>query len=73
MTRVKRSVHAKKKRREVLERFGRVIARKPHAEASVASEREYVEAMLGLEVWSHQLYACASAGPHEEHGEPHEH
>jgi hypothetical protein len=29
--------------------------------------------MLGLQVWSHKLYHCASAGPHEEHGQAHEH
>lgn len=66
-------VLTEKIRHEVLERFGRAIALKPHADESVASAREYVEAMLGLEVWSHKLYACASAGPHEEHGEAHEH
>ena len=62
-----------KVRREVTERFERAIALKGRAEDSVASAREYVEAMLGLEVWSHKLYACASAGPHEAHDEPHEH
>lgn len=62
-----------KVRHEVLERFGRAMSLKPHAGQSVASGREYVEAMLGLEVWSHKLYTCASAGPHEEHGEAHEH
>ena len=62
-----------KVRREVLERYRRAMALKPHAEEDVAAAREYVEAMLGLEVWSHKLYACASAGPHEEHGEAHEH
>lgn len=62
-----------KVRHEVLERFERAMALKPHAGDGVASAREYVEAMLGLEVWSHKLYACASAGPHEEHGGAHEH
>lgn len=66
-------VLTEKVRHEVLERFGRAMALKPHADAGVASAREYVEAMLGLEVWSHKLYACASAGPHEDHGEAHEH
>jgi len=66
-------VLTEKVRREVLERFGRAMTLKPHVDESVASAREYVEAMLGLEVWSHKLYACASAGPHEEHGEAHEH
>lgn len=62
-----------KVRGEVLERFDRAMSLKPHAEESVAASRAYVEAMLGLEVWSHKLYGCASAGPHQEHGEPHEH
>ena len=66
-------VLTEKVHREVVERFGRAMTLKPHADESVASAREYVEAMLGLEVWSHKLYACASAGPHEEHGEAHEH
>jgi hypothetical protein len=62
-----------KVRDEALERFGRAISLKPHADAGVAAAREYVEAMLGLEVWSHKVYNCASAGPHDEHGEAHEH
>lgn len=57
-----------KVRHEVLERFGRAMTLKRHAGESVAQGREYVEAMLGLEVWSHNLYGTASAGPHEEHG-----
>lgn len=66
-------VLTEKVRHEVLARFARAIALKPHAGDGVEAAREYVEAMLGLEVWSHKLYACASAGPHEEHGEAHEH
>lgn len=62
-----------KVRHEVLERFERCMTLQPHASGSVEHAREYVEAMLALEVWSHKLYACASAGPHEEHGEAHEH
>ena len=58
---------------EVTERFERVMALKPHADEGVGPARAYVEAMLGLEVWSHKLYHCASAGPHEEHGQAHEH
>lgn len=62
-----------KVRHEVVERFEKAMTLKPHADDGVVAAREYVEAMLGLEVWSHKLYACASAGPHEEHGEGHEH
>jgi hypothetical protein len=62
-----------KVRREVVERFERAMTLKADAGKGVAAAREYVEAMLGLEVWSHRLYACASAGPHDEHGEAHQH
>ncbi|HEX4817629.1 MAG TPA: DUF6448 family protein [Nonomuraea sp.] len=62
-----------KVRHEVVERFGKALALKAHAGDGVTAARAYVEAMLGLEVWSHKLYACASAGPHDEHSEAHEH
>jgi hypothetical protein len=62
-----------KVRREILARFEKAMALKPRAADGVAAARAYVEATLGLEVWSHKLYACASAGPHDEHGAPHEH
>jgi hypothetical protein len=42
---------------------------KEHADKSVDDAREYVEAMLGLQVWSHKLYGCAKAEPHDEHHE----
>jgi hypothetical protein len=58
---------------EVVERFGKAMTLKAHAGEGVAAARAYVEAMLGLEVWSHSLYAAASADPHEEHGEGHRH
>jgi len=32
----------------------------------VKEMREYVEAMLALEVYSHKLYECAHAHPHDE-------
>jgi hypothetical protein len=62
-----------KVRDEILERFTKAMTLKAHADEGVAAAREYVEAMLGLEVWSHKLYACASAGPHDEQGEAHQH
>ena len=62
-----------KVRDEVVTRFRRAMALKPRAEEGVAAAREYVEATLALEVWSHKIYACASAGPHQDHGEAHEH
>jgi hypothetical protein len=62
-----------KVRDEVLERFGKAMTLKADADHGVAAARAYVEAMLGLEVWSHKLYSCASAGPHDEHGGAHDH
>ena len=51
---------------EVRRRFRDVMARKPHAAASVESAREYVEAMLGLQVWSHHVYGSLESGAHAE-------
>ncbi len=67
------TVLVEKVRQETLARFGRMQALKVHAGDGVEQARAYVEAMLGLEVWSHKLYACASSGPHDEHGEGHAH
>ena len=39
----------------------------------VKEKREYVEAMLGLEVYSHKLYECAHSEPHSEGAHHHEH
>ncbi|HET7011239.1 MAG TPA: DUF6448 family protein [Anaerolineales bacterium] len=54
-------------RKEVLHKFERLMHLKEHAGQGVESAREYVEAMLGLQVWSHKLYGCAKAEPHDEH------
>lgn len=62
-----------KVRHEVVERFERAMVLKVHAGEGIAAARQYLDAMLGLEVWSHRLFACAAAGPHDEHGEAHEH
>lgn len=51
-------------------RFERVMHLKQHADGPVDEAREYVEAMLGLQVWSHKVYLAAKAEPH---GEVHEH
>jgi hypothetical protein len=53
-------------RDELRWRFERVARLKATAYESVDDAREYVEAMLGLQVWSHKLYLCARAGPHQE-------
>jgi hypothetical protein len=50
------------------------MERKPHASETVEAGREYVEAVLGLEVWAHKVYGCLSGGAHaEEAGEAHSH
>ena len=59
-------------RSEVMRRFGRVMELRPQAEGSVDQAREYVEAMLGLQVYAHKLNQFAKVGPHgegEEHGQ----
>jgi hypothetical protein len=55
-------------------RFEHVMDLKREAAVGEGVEemREYVEAMLGLEVYSHKLYECAHADPHGE-GAHHEH
>lgn len=43
-------------RTEVERRHGRAMALQLEANQGVAEAREYVEAMLGLQVWAHKLY-----------------
>lgn len=50
---------------EVRHRFSRLLELGAKANGDVASKRAYVEAMLGLQVWSHSVYQCAQAHPHE--------
>jgi hypothetical protein len=59
-------------RHRVKERLDHVLALEPKAIGSVAEAREYVEAMLGLQVWAHGLYLSMRAEPHGEAAE-HEH
>jgi hypothetical protein len=54
---------------QVKHRLDHAMQLKSHADAGVAEAREYVEAMLGLQVWSHKLYLAALASAHE--GEHH--
>lgn len=56
---------------EVKERFERVMELQKHAEGPVPETRGYVEAMLGLEVWSHKLYLAIKADPWDAHGGEH--
>jgi hypothetical protein len=56
---------------EVQQRLGHLLHLKQHAGENVDQAREYVEAMLGLQVWAHKVYLTVKAQPHEgihEHG-----
>ena len=57
---------------QVKRRFAHALSLRP-ANGDVESHRDYVEAMLGLEVWSHKLYAAAVSETHEHGGRPHTH
>lgn len=50
---------------ELRRRFQRVMALKARANGDVPTGREYVGAMLDMEVWSHKLYAATRATAHE--------
>jgi hypothetical protein len=47
------------------------MALQQHAGGPVPRAREYVEAMLGLQVWSHKLYLAIKAGAHGDPGVEH--
>ncbi len=53
-------------RTEVTSRLAHAMELKRHAahERNVEAAREYVEAMLGLQVWSHKLYLTAQGPAH---------
>lgn len=59
-------------RHQVAHRLAAAMALKPDAGATVAEGREYVEAALGLQVWSHTVHRQLLADPHEHLG-AHEH
>jgi hypothetical protein len=52
-------------RHQVKHRLERVKHLRAHAGHDVAKAREYVEAMLGLQVYAHHLYEAMKASPHE--------
>lgn len=60
---------------QIRECFEHVIHLKREAATGEGVEevREYVEALLGLEVYSQKLYECAHAEPHGEGAHHHEH
>jgi hypothetical protein len=49
---------------EAPRRFTAVEAAEAHAGEGVAAARAHVEAMLGLQVWSHHLYAAVRGAGH---------
>jgi hypothetical protein len=51
---------------EIERRFHQAMERKSHASESVKAGREYVESVLGLQVWAHKVYGCLSGGAHDE-------
>lgn len=55
---------------QVKHRLDHALQLRTHADAGVPEARGYVEAMLGLQVWSHKLYLAALASAHG--GEHHE-
>lgn len=60
-------------REEVKERFERVLELQIHADGPVAEAREYVEAMLGLQVWAHEVYGSMRSTPHAAEAREHAH
>lgn len=62
-------------RDEAAARFEAMREARAHADetGTVADAREYVERMLGLQVWSHKLVGAIHAAAHEGHGDGHEH
>lgn len=54
-------------------RFDRVMELQTRAERGLPEAREYTTAMLGLQVWSHQLWLAMTAPAHEGNGEHHGH
>lgn len=58
---------------ETLERFEHVMQLKMHADGDLDANRAYVEAMLGLQVWSHSIYEALHASAHEVHQHEHAH
>jgi hypothetical protein len=58
---------------EAEKRFEHMQHLKQHTDESVDMAREYVESMLGLQVWSHKVYLTATAGAHEREKEGEHH
>jgi len=50
---------------EVKYRLNHALQLKTSADTGVTQARAYVEAMLGLQVWSHKVYLATQASAHE--------
>lgn len=50
---------------EVRHRLAQVQELKAHADGDLAANRAYVQAMLGLQVWSNNLYRAVAASAHD--------
>ena len=51
-------------RQQVTQRHHRAMTLQTHAGDSIEDAREYVEAMLGLQVWAHSVFKQVMADPH---------
>ncbi len=54
---------------EVRKRFSHLLHLKADVPKGLRQARLYVEAMLGLQVWSHSLYGAIESAPHAGHHE----
>jgi hypothetical protein len=54
-------------RRQLEHRFAHLEHFRAHAAHGVDAERFYVSAVLGLQVWAHQVYTAATSEPHAAH------
>jgi hypothetical protein len=55
---------------QIEHRHAAAMELKTHADEGVPQAREYVGAMLGLQVWAHGVYTQALADPHESKSAP---
>ena len=53
---------------EIRSKFSRVMKLRQSQRSSVPEAREYVEAMLGFEVWAHKTHKCIISDPLHDHG-----
>jgi hypothetical protein len=57
--------------REIRERFAEMLRRQARADGDVDATRDYVEAMLDLQVWAHSMHESIHGHPHEHAHEQH--